>query len=179
MNLSIYYPCYFLYKMIKVFVIAILAFCVIKVATTDTRCTISGYQDNPLTVNDQNSKAPCYMCDFYLSDCDFGDLTKNVFREEISAEAYAYDNSIQTLKCQSPHIYNPETKHCDNECARGCSACYGTTTFCTNCYPGFVWSEFTCTPALIGLQATTLAVMIISMVVGLVLIVRLGKRFKE
>ena len=38
--------------MIKVFGIAILAFCVIKVATTDTRCTISGYQDNPLTVND-------------------------------------------------------------------------------------------------------------------------------
>lgn len=60
--------------------------------------------------------------------------------------------------------YEASSNTCRPTCKEGCSACLTDYDVCTDCANGYTWNkDFTCLPAVIGLEAAALALLVISL----------------
>jgi len=58
---------------------------------------------------------------------------------------------------------------CQPKCKEGCKNCDIDYDYCTECENGYTWNnDFTCIPAVIGLQAASLAILVIGLVFGII-----------
>lgn len=73
------------------------------------------------------------------------------------------------LYCAYPSGYNSNTDACEN-CAAGCSACYGDYNICTSCINGWDFDRngLQCLRATLGLSAVVLALSVLTLIVGVI-----------
>lgn len=77
------------------------------------------------------------------------------------------------------YFYNAKDNTCDPYCANGCSSCIVDNDFCLACYNGFVWNtDYTCLPSVIGLEAASLALLVISLVFLVIAFIQVNKARK-
>lgn len=117
----------------------------------------------------------CEQCNYYFSKCT--EATKGTFHSSITgirkggttiADAYCYSGG-----------YNSKDNTCDGNCVAGCSYCLIDNDFCLMCENGYVWnSDFTCIPAVVGLEASSLALLFISLIFLIITCIQVNKARK-
>lgn len=107
----------------------------------------------------------CLRCPIYFTECTdayHGTVMKQFIGYTTNVAAYI---GIPISYCQGGLVYNKEKDVCQVPCKSGCSACVVDIDFCTDCESGHLWNtDFTCIPAVIGLEAGSLGISAISLV---------------
>lgn len=116
----------------------------------------------------------CYQCGASYKSCLAGSPPNYAYVDQISTEAYNIVSGMPVNRCPSSTWFNVENSVCNSLCKTGCSTCSVTTDFCTGCEPGYVWYNHTCLPAVVGLEAAALALLVVSLIFGIMIIVRSG-----
>ena len=61
------------------------------------------------------------------------------------------------------------------DCGTGCRTCMVSTDYCVQCESGWAWTGAGCAPIVVGLLAAALAIIFISLIFGVMIIVRSRK----
>lgn len=125
---------------------------------------------------DPGSGSYCLKCLFYYTKCK--SLADGTIRSSISG--YKMISGTPAPYCmQSQHFYNAKDNTCDPYCATGCSTCAIDNDFCLTCDNGFVWNaDYTCLPSVLGLEAASLALLVISLAFLVIAFIQVNKARK-
>jgi hypothetical protein len=115
---------------------------------------------------DPGTGTRCYQCNSLYQTCTASaqGVAISSLTAFISATAGGVTYSDFYCPLTSGSAYNWKTGNCELWCATGCTVCIAETTFCLNCANGYVWNNYTCIPAVIGLEAASLALLFITLV---------------
>lgn len=137
----------------KTFAIVLAALCLLQLTSSQT-CTNGYYLPSGAT--------RCSRCSEFFTTCTDAATGTIV----TSLVGYTLVSGVATPYCPAGNgNYNKNTNTCDTLCKLGCASCSVDYDFCTECDNGFTWNtDHTCLPAVIGLEAASLALLAISLV---------------
>lgn len=105
----------------------------------------------------------CIQCPAYYSKCN--SANNGTFVSGIDGVKSGGSNYATDRYCLASNVfYNSKSNTCDPYCVYGCQSCDIDNDFCTACDSGFIWTNYACLPAVIGLQAASLALLFISLI---------------
>lgn len=133
-----------------------LMLCLLQSAVSALTCPSGTY--------DIGSGTKCVQCSPIYSTCTA--FNQGILKSEFTAykTATSGGNTYSDPYCGAG-VYNTKTGNCENFCATGCYSCQIENTWCTSCNNGYVWnSNYTCIPAIIGLEAASLALLFITLI---------------
>jgi hypothetical protein len=106
----------------------------------------------------------CYQCSWGKTTCT---TTNHTYDKKLSG--YTTTTAAPTPYCPAGIGYNKEKNLCESVCKEGCSACVVDYDYCTECFNGYTWNpDNTCLPAVIGLEAASLAFLAIGLVFSVI-----------
>lgn len=149
-------------------IVFIAFFAVLITGTISIDCG-TGYFSNPA----YSALNMCYKCPDIYSECAAG----FVVGTKISASnvvGYKYAANGDLVKyCPNANVYtatfyNKNENVCEIDCKEGCKECSYDYDYCIQCYPGYVWNNYTCAPIAVGIQGASLAILAISLIFGLI-----------
>lgn len=137
----------------KTFAIVLAALCLAQFASSQS-CSTGYYLASGAT--------RCSRCDEVFTSCTDASTGSIV----TSIVGYTVVSGNASPYCPLGNgYYNKNTNTCDFLCKLGCATCRVDYDFCTECTNGFTWNtDHTCLPAVIGLEAASLALLAISLI---------------
>ena len=108
------------------------------------------------------SATRCSKCPEYLQSCT---VSSGTYVSSITG--WMDVSGTQTPYCSGSY-YNSKTNNCDLVCSMGCYSCAIDVGFCTTCFAGYSWNNYQCLPAVIGLEAASLALLFISLIFAII-----------
>lgn len=141
--------------------IALFVFALALVSTVALDCP-SGFYDPG------SGATRCVQCDQGRETCTTTNFT---YYKRITG--YSTGTGIPVPLCPvvslSPTVYNKDKNVCQVFCKEGCNGCLVDYDYCTSCFNGYIWNgDYTCIPAVIGLEAASLALLAIGLVFAVI-----------
>ena len=143
----------------KTFAVIFLTFFLLQTSLAALSCP-SGFYDPG------SGATLCYRCPISYTTCSSasnGTVIKQLVGYSTTVTGFV---GIPFPYCTTGGVtYNKEKDVCSIECKAGCYSCSVDYDFCTECHNGYVWNpDYTCLPAVIGLEAASLALLAIGLV---------------
>jgi hypothetical protein len=139
----------------KAIAVAFAALFLLQIASSALTCS-KGYWDRATPGENK-----CVKCAQYMVDCS---STPTVVVSSVSGYFLNTTLNANIPYCATGY-YNKVSTNCEQFCKIGCSTCIIDYDFCTDCTNGFVWNnDFTCIPAVVGLEAASLALLTLGLV---------------
>ena len=111
-----------------------------------------------------SSATRCKRCPAYFVSCS--SPSNGTAVKQISGYSTSITGAVGlTVPYCTGRSYNKDKNVCQDECKLGCASCIVDYDFCTDCSNGYIWNpDYTCIPAVIGLEAASLALLAIGLV---------------
>lgn len=137
--------------------IAIFVFALALVSTVAIDCP-SGFYDPG------SGATRCVQCSEWKETCTASNST---YYKRITG--YSTSTGTPVAYCPGGTTYNKDKNVCQPACKDGCSGCTVDYDYCTSCFNGYIWNgDYTCIPAVIGLEAASLALLAIGLVFAVI-----------
>jgi len=135
--------------------VALLSLCLFQTSLAALTCN-DGYYD-------PGAGTKCKQCPYEYTKCQSGSYNVNS-----GITGYTTVSGVPAPYCPASSYYNSKSNTCDPYCAAGCYTCSVDNTFCLTCQSGYVWDNYKCLPAVVGLEAASLALLVIALVFSII-----------
>lgn len=123
-------------------ILGLISICFLHLASAALNCK-AGYYD-------PGSGTKCFKCAEKFESCSSSSV--GIY---VSSVTGWKSDTVGGVTVSSPYCnpfnYNSKTNNCDVTCSTGCSSCAVDVGFCLSCHNGYVWNNYQCLPAVIGL----------------------------
>ena len=103
----------------------------------------------------------CTQCTTIFTECTAA--AKGTLNSRIAGANL--DSTGSVVNWCAAGAYNKDKSQCESKCKDGCYGCLTDYDFCTDCHAGYAWNpDYTCLPSIIGLEAASLALLVLALV---------------